>query len=66
MDNTKRPYEEYKIDVLNNLREFSNFKSPDEEAKAYMASDEVDSLIRSDYLGGQPPGSSAWFLDMYY
>lgn len=66
MDNTKRPYEEYKKDVLKRLQEFANFKSPDEEAKAFMASDEVDKSIRYDYEHGQPPASCAWGLDMMY
>ena len=66
MDNTKRSYDDYKKDVLRHLQEYGNFKSPDDEAKAYMASDEVDKRIRDDYEHGQPPESCAWGLDMLY
>ena len=66
MNNAKRPYEDYKKDVLNELKEFGNFTSPTEEAKAYLASEEVEERIKRGYYKGDTPGACAWAIDMLY
>lgn len=66
MDNTKRPYEDYKKEVFQHLKKYGNFKNPSQEAKEYMESREVDESIRYDYEYGSPPESCAWGIDMMY
>ncbi|MDD7408273.1 MAG: hypothetical protein SOV71_03820 [Anaerovoracaceae bacterium] len=44
-----RTYEEYKADVIEQLKTYANFRDPDAEARAYLNSVGVDRMIREDY-----------------
>lgn len=64
--NNNMSYEAYKKAVLKELQTFGNFKSPDAEAKAYMASDATEERIREHYDQDKDVEGCAWILDMLY
>ena len=66
MDNTKRRFEDYQKDVLDELKRYANFKVPDREAQRYMQSTEVHERIQKGYLQGDSAATCAWAIDMLY